>query len=321
MVDQEREQQEYFEQLAKLTTESLALFYCCIKYDVPFDLNAVPEYGAAEWTRYLDNLRIKKLDINRRTKVKLGFLDGLTDITRIFGENLEKGEFSRAVDVEKSARDIKAGTNKQRAEWGGAGKYSNEDYKYLDAKYETLSKRPKESGNFDEQTDLTLHTICTMYLKMDKATAADQPDKAKKWADTISKMLENESLRKKDEKPIANVRIDNFIDALEKNGLLDKGAKIPSCDELMERIYKFAGRKKYPYTIDAAEHALKFIRNCGAKNDGYEETPDVTSEMRMTEHAGEFADEPNADEKKVYAELGLMRKGEKKRGRRETQEQ
>lgn len=321
MLEQEREQQEFFERLAKDTSNSLALFYCCIKYDVPFDLKAVPEYGTGEWEAYRDNLRIKKLDINRRTKEPLGFMDGLTDITRIFGENLEKGEFSRAIDIEKSARDIKAGTNKQRAEWGGIGEYSNEDYKYLDDKYATLSKRPKEAGNFDEQTDLTIHTICKLYLKLDKAIAADQTDKIAKLQNTISKIQEAESLRKKDEKPIANVRIDNFIDALEKNGLLDKGAKIPSCDELMERMYKFAGRKKYPYTLDAAEHALLFIRNCGAKNDGYEEIPDVTSEMRMTEHAGEFADEPNADEKKVYAELGLMRKGEKKRGRRETQEQ
>ena len=173
MFEQEKEQQEYFDRLAKKTSDSLALFYCCIKYDVPFDLNAVPDYGVGVWTKYLDNLRIQKRDINKRTKAKLNFLDGLTDIVRIFGENLEKGEFSKAVDVEKSAKDVKGGTYRQRNEWGGIGEYTNEDYRYLDDKYEALSKRPKDAGNFDEQTDLMIHTICKLYLKLDKAIALD----------------------------------------------------------------------------------------------------------------------------------------------------
>lgn len=36
----ELEQQEYYAQLAKKTSESLAYFYCCVKYDVPLRATA-----------------------------------------------------------------------------------------------------------------------------------------------------------------------------------------------------------------------------------------------------------------------------------------
>ena len=38
----ELEQQEYYAQLAKKTSESLAYFYCCVRYDVPFARDCVP---------------------------------------------------------------------------------------------------------------------------------------------------------------------------------------------------------------------------------------------------------------------------------------
>ena len=126
----ELEQQEYYAQLAKKTSESLAYFYCCVKYDVPFARDCVPrDEGRDKWLSYLDNLHIKKLDASKSGE-RYGFLDGLTDITKIFGEGLKDGEFTRAVYAEKNAQSAKAGTVRQRKDWGTD--YTNEDYAEFD---------------------------------------------------------------------------------------------------------------------------------------------------------------------------------------------
>ena len=53
----EFEQQEYYNELAKKTSESLAYFYCCVKYDVQFARDCVPRDDSRDrWLSYIDNL-------------------------------------------------------------------------------------------------------------------------------------------------------------------------------------------------------------------------------------------------------------------------
>ena len=79
-------QQAYYDLLKDAVGESLAYFYACIRFNKPFDMNALPGGGAKnKWSAYCEKLTKKKLD---RTPGggELGFLDGLTDVTKIFGE-------------------------------------------------------------------------------------------------------------------------------------------------------------------------------------------------------------------------------------------
>ena len=142
-------QQERYDAIARATSDSLALFYCCIEFDRPFDMLAVPKEPdvGEKWIAYLDNLRLKKLDTRRGEP--LGFLDGLTDITKIFGEGLSAGEFTKAVGNEKSARNRKVGTAQQRKNWGensAKNPYTSEDYDELDRIYEALSSDLMAAG-------------------------------------------------------------------------------------------------------------------------------------------------------------------------------
>ena len=111
----EAEQEAWYETLAKVSSESLAFF---ISFDLPFELEAIPrDDPSSPWLAYLDNLHIKKLDVGKDGEA-YGFLDGLTDITKIFG-NLKKGEFSKAVDAEVAARTNKEpGTKARRTTTG-----------------------------------------------------------------------------------------------------------------------------------------------------------------------------------------------------------
>lgn len=300
-------QQERYNAIARATSDSLALFYCCIEFDRPFDMLAVPKEPdvGEKWIAYLDNLRLKKLDVRRGEP--LGFLDGLTDITKIFGEGLTAGEFTKAVGNEKSARNRKVGTAQQRKNWGensAKNPYTSEDYDELDRIYEALSSDLMAAGGVSVKQEFILRDCAKMTLDRDKMRAIGQYDKAAKLNKMVQDNLSSEGLRKRDAKPIDDLRIDGIVDRLEKAGLLKNGKQC-SPDEMFEIL--FHRRPKYSYTKDAAEQILLYIANTTRVNDGLSELPTLPPDMRLRDDLGEFAEEPDEQEKESYKELGIVK--------------
>lgn len=300
-------QQERYDAIARATSDSLALFYCCIAFDRPFDMLAVPKEPdvGEKWIAYLDNLRLKKLDTRRGEP--LGFLDGLTDITKIFGEGLTAGEFTKAVGNEKSARNRKVGTAQQRKNWGensAKNPYTSEDYDELDRIYEALSSDLMAAGGVSVKQEFILRDCAKMTLDRDKMRAIGQYDKAAKLNKMVQDNLSSEGLRKRDAKPIDDLRIDGIVDRLEKAGLLKNGKQC-SPDEMFEIL--FHRRPKYSYTKDAAEQILLYMANTTRVNDGLSELPTLPPDMRLRDDLGEFAEEPDEQEKETYKELGIVK--------------
>lgn len=300
-------QQERYDAIARATSDSLALFYCCIAFDRPFDMLAVPKEPdvGEKWTAYLDNLRLKKLDTRRGEP--LGFLDGLTDITKIFGEGLSAGEFTKAVGNEKSARNRKVGTAQQRKNWGensAKNPYTSEDYDELDRIYEALASDLMAAGGVSVKQEFILRDCAKMTLDRDKMRAIGQYDKAAKLNKMVQDNLSSEGLRKRDAKPIDDLRIDGIVDRLEKAGLLKNGKQC-SPDEMFEIL--FHRRPKYSYTKDAAEQILLYMANTTRANDGLSELPTLPPDMRLRDDLGEFAEEPDEQEKETYKELGIVK--------------
>lgn len=300
-------QQERYDAIARATSDSLALFYCCIEFDRPFDMLAVPKEPdvGEKWIAYLDNLRLKKLDTRRGEP--LGFLDGLTDITKIFGEGLTAGEFTKAVGNEKSARNRKVGTAQQRKNWGensAKNPYTSEDYDELDRIYEALSSDLMAAGGVSVKQEFILRDCAKMTLDRDKMRAIGQYDKAAKLNKMVQDNLSSEGLRKRDAKPIDDLRIDGIVDRLEKAGLLKNGKQC-SPDEMFEIL--FHRRPKYSYTKDAAEQILLYMANTTRVNDGLSELPTLPPDMRLRDDLGEFAEEPDEQEKETYKELGIVK--------------
>ena len=301
------EQQKQYTAIARETSDSLALFYCCIRFDVPFDMLAVPkEVGSAEkWVDYCDNLRTKGLDKKRGET--LGFLDGLTDIMEIFGERLDVGEFTKAVGNEKSARNRKIGTAKQRKDWGEnstKNPYTAEDYNELDRIYDALVSDLMAAGGVSVKQEFILRDCAKMTLDRDNMRSIGQFDKAAKLNRMIQDNLSSEGLRKKDAKPIDDLRIDSLTEALERKGLLKNG-KPCSPDEAFKIFF---GRPcKYPYTMDAAEQMILINENRMRQNDGMPELVTLPNNMRLHDDLGEFAEEPNEREREAYAKLGLVK--------------
>lgn len=305
-------QQAYFDLLETEVGESLAYFYCCIKFDRPFDMKAIPAKSAGEkWTTYCEKLEKKGL---ARTKGggEYGFLDGLTDINRIFGASLEKGEFSKAVDLEKSARDGRNGTKRQAADWGeGSGKapYTSEDYNEFDRIYNALCADFGGEQAVSAKQQLILRNVAKWTKQMNDAAELGQIDKAKKLSSMIQENLASENLRKKDTKPVEDLRLDGIVDRLEKAGLMKNGKRCTP-DEAFRLIF---GRPcQYAYTADAAEKMLLAIINQARINDGLSELTDLPQGVQLADdELGEFAEEPNEAEKEAYENMGLLRKHKK----------
>lgn len=303
----EAEQQERYDVLAEEASESLAYFYCCIAFDVPFDMECIPRDESRDrWLAYIDNLRVKKRDVGKDGE-PLGFLDGLTNIIGIFGEGLKDGEFSKAVSAERSARRNRTGTEKQRKAWGSGEtgkKYSKEDYNRLDELFSTYSARLVSAGGFDTQQEYILRLCCRMSLDMEKMLDAGLIDKAQKLNKMIQENLASENLRKKDEKPVEDFRIDSWADALEKAGLTKNGKRC-SPDEMFQVL--FGRPPKYPYTMDAVEQMILINENRARNNDGLPELSVLPDHMRLQDDLGEFAQEQGARELDAYEKLGLVK--------------
>lgn len=298
----ELEQQEYYAQLAKKTSESLAYFYCCVKYDVPFARDCVPrDNGRDKWLSYLDNLHIKKLDVSKSGE-RYGFLDGLTDITKIFGEGLRDGEFTKAVYAEKNAQSAKAGTVRQRKEWGND--YTNEDYAEFDRIYEVLVSDFGGEDAVSAKQQLILRNVARWMKQMNDMTAAGKYDAAKKLSGMIQENLASENLRKRDAKPVEEIRIDGITERLEKAGLMKNGKPVDP-DTAFELL--FHRRPKYSYTKDAAEQMLLAIINTSRMNDSLPEFSTLPDSARIKDDLHEFAEEPNELEKTAYEGFGYVK--------------
>lgn len=157
-----------------------------------------------------------------------------------------------------------------------------------------------------------------MSLDMEKCLAEGAYDKAQKLNKMIQDNLASENLRRKDEKPVEEVRIDSIVDSLEKAGLVKSGKILALPDlqkKLLERLGALGGKPshKYPYTLDAADQMIQIIINTARMNDGEPEITDFSDNMTLDENvAPEFTSMPNADENTAYEAMGLMRHREPK---------
>ena len=319
LIKLEDEQQVQFERIeASVGSESLAVFCCCAAFDVPFFPNLIPTGEKDEkWLKYKQNLRFKK----GKTWQSKGFKDGITDVLKIFGDEVDGADVSKIVQSErkKTKQAVEVGNHDQVRTWGVGSPeepFTKEDYDRLDDIFQTMSDRLISAGGMDVQQEDTLRQTSIMRLMRDKFILAGDKDSIAKAAQLDRMIKENlsaEQLRKADAKPVEDVRIDSIVDALEKWGAVENG-KILSFPELTEFLLKQLGRlggvpaHKYSQTLDAADYELWFIRNCMAQNEDLPKTSEIEDNMRFPEEvAHEFSAEPSNDEKRAYEGIGIVR--------------
>lgn len=270
-----------FSNLASIVGGDIALYCMCAVYNLPVD----PSASVPTWSAYIDVLR-------RKPGIE-GFADGETDVE---------------VVIANGASEM----DRWQAEWGEGdpdNPYTAKDYKNLDSIFRTYSARLDAAGGMDAQQEDTLRHCSRMALLRDKSIASgdkESIDIAAKLDKMIQDNLSAENLRKKDAKPIETARVDGIIDALTKK--YGVGVEMTK-DQFLERVFfPWCKNKRYPETVDAAEHAMMAIINTMRENSDMPELPELPKAARFTAYSDEFAPVPNELEEEAYDYLGLTRR-------------
>lgn len=294
MADKQDKSDAWLSHLGNILGDRVALFCICAASNVPY----FPDIPAEKWQEY--KAAALERGAKGRKRYAAGFTDGITSIDDVLDEGDDGMEEWRSV----------WGTGDER------NPYTVRDYKRLDKLFETYSARLVSAGGYDAQQEYVLRSTCQDQLLAEKCRAKGTKEGIDMYArltKTIQENLSSENLRKKDEKPIENLRIDTLIDNLEKAGLVKDG-KILALPDLQEQLLRRLGAlggapsHKFPYTFDAADQMILAIRNCMAANSDLPEIDELPDNMRLDENVGyEFAELPNDAEDLAYEKLGLTR--------------
>lgn len=309
----ERQQSEYDAIRRSVGSETLAVYICCIIFDLPFEHSVLPAFGdETPWESYVRSLKHKGLYKNKNTGNPRGFGDGETDFSKMFGEAVALDDILGIFDKERSsATDLERPAKSSQVQTWGIGNsehpYTAEDYDRLDYFYSTLTSRLKRAGGVDAQQELVLRKVSELFLMDEQFRSVGNIADAQKAVKMALDLLSSEQLQKKDAKPIENVRIDSIIKALEDWGAVENG-KILGFEDLQELLLKKLGRlggkpahNTYKECLDAADYELLFIRNCMAANEDLPILEELPDEMRFSDEvANEFSQGPTEKDLEVY---------------------
>lgn len=308
-----------FDELEKENGTSLALYLACARFDLPLypllltdkDGNLKEEIANADnkWFAYLDLLEEnEKVYVNNRFT---NFQDGETYLLRIFGREMSEKSFGKFVINERQKLANKEGTEKQREFWGERNLYQNVPmttaiYNELDKRYDARMARLKGITVDDQLVD-TQKKLCKMLLAQDHLLSLGDVAAFDKLQKSIDSIQASEQLRKKDEKPIEEMRVDALVLALEDFGLMENG-ELLNYDELVEALRdNFISSKKYNYSLDVADQVLLDIINSMRANADVMQLIDLPEEYKAVDEYGEFEPEETEQEKDAKRYLGLTK--------------
>lgn len=286
-------QREQFIEIAYLVSPYLAFFLCCAAYNIPFIPECVPDMGKVfdgfSWDIYVSNIE----QADKATRVDgepASFSDGVTDVQALFGID-KKTKLNE--EVTSACLDQgKAGSKRQRREWGESDNWTQKDYDELDRLYAIHSKQ-YEAGGITPELEFNIRKICELFLIYQKQCNAGEIKEAKDTYNMISKMKADNLMRKRDEAPVAAVKVDHVVAALERKGWAKNGLLLPP-DQLLARIRK--DHDVYPMGKDIEDQILLAVNNAIRRNLGKSETDILPVEMQITPLQDEFqSPNPQAD--------------------------
>lgn len=264
------------ERLKKTVGANMALYIMCAYHDVPFD----PEAACPNWQTYLASIETAQ-----------DFKDGVTDPNKAMEEGL--------ADMDRWLRVWGQGNEKKP--------YTVSDYRRMDEIYEKMTERRKATGGFDGQQEDVFRFCARTAHQRDKLMATgnkDDIDSAKKLDKMIQDNLAAENLRKKDETPQAQIRIDSVVDRLNRVGLSPQ----MSYNDVMGAFAAWTGKpSRYGCSVDAADRALLTIINCTRGNSDMPLLPDLPDGESLTEYQQEFDPTAQRREAGIYSYLGIQR--------------
>lgn len=243
----------------------------------------------APWIAYINKLSESGAD--RKGDSILGFSDGETNILRIFGKDFTERDFAKYVQAERERLSKLPGTKEQRERWGDG--YTTEAYNELDRLYEVRAESYRGQTLTPQMID-TLEKVAKWNYHIDELIKKGNIKGAKDMQSMVDSVLASEQMRKKDEKPQEQMRVDAMVTALENNGLIENG-QLLTFDELIDVFSEhFFQKKKYAYGKDILDKVYNTLR----RNADLVNVDALPSELNEVDELHEFADEDSEETKK-----------------------
>lgn len=308
-----------FNRLAQTEGKHIALFHTCACLNVPCKPIALEDCqdefadSGEAWILYVNKLSEKKQD-TKRGRV-LGFADGLTSLAECFGGKLDHKDFAEYIVRERAKTAKLEGSSEQREKWGTEPLYSNgkssirmtqEVYDELDRQYSNRAESYKGQTLTPQMEDI-LVKVAKSNVIYDYLMRTGVVKLALDVQKSIDLMLASENMRKKDEKPTEQFRMDALVVALEKFGCMENGDFL-SYDELVEVLKdKFVKSKKYDYSLDVADQVILDVLNAGRKNADLMPFSELPDGIGVVDEYGECEPKETEEEKKRKEFAGLTK--------------
>lgn len=306
-------EQAYYERLAAVEGNSLALFHACAAFNVPCKPIVLDgaKFGKDDgrWFVYTSLLAEKGEDMKGNEPAT--FFDGETDILKVFGKYFSEKDFAEYIKHERAALDKLVGTKEQRDKWGVLPLHKDLPmtaaiYDELDRQYDVMASSFRGQTLSLRQEDIMKkvarnNVIYDYLLRQGLVKSAVDIQKSNDL------LLASEELRKKDEKPVEGYRTDSQAVALEAAGFMESGKLLP-CDKLQEVIFnRFIKRRKFDYTLDACDAVLERNWNTMRANSDVYISTELPAELEVEDEWGEFAEEESEDEKENKKFIGTTK--------------
>ena len=304
---------DFFNRLAKTEGRFIALFHTCAALDIPvkpivldgIDFESVDE----PFMTYINALSESGQDI-KRGKV-LGFADGVTSLSNLFGNDLSHKDFAERIRREKEKIAKQVGTEEQREKFGVLPIYkglamSNELYDELDRLY-SIRESAYKGQDLTSQQMATLIKVAKNDAIYDHLMRTGLAKLATDIQKSTSQLLADENMRPKDKKPVEELRLDALVLALEEAGLMENGDLL-SYDELIEVMRdNFVKSKKYNQSLDVADQMILDVINSMRANADLPPIQDLPEEFAPVDEYGEFEPEETEREKENKRFLGITK--------------
>lgn len=297
----------FFSRLEETEGRHIALFHTAAALDfplIPLLLDGT-DFDTCDEPYFCYINRLAESGEDRLGDKVLGFADGVTSLTGLFGKNLSHSDFAARIAKEKEKI---CGTREQRMRWGQLPIYkglpmSTELYNELDRQYNNRIESLK-GITITPQVENTLLLVCKNSVIYDFLMRQGLVKPALDVQKSIDLALSSEQLRKKDEKPIANFTPDAWITAMEKAGVMKNGQFMP-LHEIEDAMISIMRGKGYDQTLDAAHQLELNIVNNARRNADQQTIFELPEEMKVSDELGEFAQEESEDEREAKRAGGL----------------
>lgn len=303
----------HFKRLEEQNGSSVALFITCAAFNVPLEPTIIPEdffqNSSDAWKDYLDIL--EESGKSEKNGAYREFFDGVCDLRKIFGAELSQKDFAKYISVEKARLASLPGTEEQREIWGTGELYrgfkmTSEIYDDLDRRLESRYAEFKGQSLSLQQKD-ALIKVCKWNATIDILIAVGNVDTAQKLQKMVQTELESEQMRRKDEKPVEELRIDALVKALEDAGFMESGDLLTYDELIVAMRDHHIKSKKYDYSLDVADQVILDIYNSMRANADMLTVTELPEDMEPEDAYGEFEEEETEQEKRNKRYAGLTK--------------